>query len=74
MSDVYTTDFTSAAHVRIKGKKYAFKRIGRDEFKRSLLHGHINIMERLVSKNIIIDTEKKIAGASAVFRTTNWVR
>lgn len=70
MNEIYTTNFTSAAYVHIKGKKYPFTRTGREEFKKSLMHGHIEIMETLIPNNIIIDEKKGMAAVLLTIENT----
>jgi hypothetical protein len=70
LDEVYTANFTSVAHVHIEGKKYPFTRIGREEFKRSLVLGHTRMTEKLVPKKLIIDEKQKTAGILLTIENT----
>jgi|GEM_PF-1384337 len=62
LDELYTANFTSIVYMHAKGMKYPFVRTGREEFKKSLVQGHVSIRENLFPNNIIIDEKKKIAG------------
>ena len=62
LDELYTSDFVSNVYMHVEGKEYPFVRKGREEFKKSLIVGHVTIKEKLYANNIIIDEKKKIAG------------
>jgi hypothetical protein len=70
LDEFFAAGFTSVAHVHIEGKRYPFTRIGRDEFKRSLVLGHTPTAERLVPNKIIIDEKLRTAGVLLTIENT----
>ncbi len=59
LNDYWSYNFTSTAYLELKGGEYPQKFSNRKNWQDFLIEGHMNIIEKLIAKEIIIDTDKK---------------